>query len=335
MTRHAQDRSDDFSAGRRGGPDPARRRDRGSTGLAEHGPVDDPVVTARALFKVFGRGENAVTALDGVDVSIARARFTAIMGPSGSGKSTLMHCLAGLESATSGTIALDGQEITSMSQRRLTRLRRERIGFVFQSFNLVPSLTAGENITLPLDIARRKVERSHFDQVVEAVGLSDRLSHRPAELSGGQVQRTACARSIVGRPAVVFADEPTGNLDSRATEQVLRVLRSSVDDFDQSVVMVTHEAEAAAWADTVLFLRDGRVVAEMNDPDRDRVLEALHDLGSPGGGSIGRGRSAGASGAGGITGSTAGTAGSTAGAVPTPPGDGPAAGPAGAQGAAL
>ena len=329
MTRHAQDCSDDFSAGRRGGPDPARRRDRGSTGLAEHGPVDDPVVTARALFKVFGRGENAVTALDGVDVSIARARFTAIMGPSGSGKSTLMHCLAGLESATSGTIALDGQEITSMSQRRLTRLRRERIGFVFQSFNLVPSLTAGE------DIARRKVERSRFDQVVEAVGLSDRLSHRPAELSGGQVQRTACARSIVGRPAVVFADEPTGNLDSRATEQVLRVLRSSVDDFDQSVVMVTHEAEAAAWADTVLFLRDGRVVAEMNDPDRDWVLEALHDLGSPGGGSIGRGRSAGASGAGGITGSTAGTAGSTAGAVPTPPGDGPAAGPAGAQGSAL
>ena len=329
MTRHAQDRSDNFSAGRRGGPDPARRRDRGSTGLVEHGPVDDPVVTARALFKVFGRGENAVTALDGVDVSIARARFTAIMGPSGSGKSTLMHCLAGLESATFGTISLDGQEITSMSQRRLTRLRRERIGFVFQSFNLVPSLTAGENITLPLDIARRKVERSRFDQVVEAVGLSDRLSHRPAELSGGQVQRTACARSIVGRTAVVFADEPTGNLDSRATEQVLRVLRSSVDDFDQSVVMVTHEAEAAAWADTVLFLRDGRVVAEMNDPDRDRVLEALHDLGSPGGGSIGRGRSAGASG------STGGAAGSTGGAGPTPPGDGPAAGPAGAQGTAL
>ena len=246
MTRHAQDRSDDFSAGHRGGPDPARRRDRGSTGLAEHGPVDDPVVTARALFKVFGRGENAVTALDGVDVSIARARFTAIMGPSGSGKSTLMHCLAGLESAASGTIALDGQEITSMSQRRLTRLRRERIGFVFQSFNLVPSLTAGENITLPLDIARRKVDRDHFDRVVDAVGLRDRLSHRPAELSGGQVQRVACARALVGKPAVVFADEPTGNLDSRATEQVLKVLRSSVDDFDQSVVMVTHEAEAAA-----------------------------------------------------------------------------------------
>ena len=251
MTRHVQD-GDGLLAGYSEEAGSWRQREeerahgRGGAGLVEHGAVDDPVVTARALTRIFGRGENAVTALDRVDVSIARARFTAIMGPSGSGKSTLMHCLAGLESATSGTITLDGQEITSMSQRRLTRLRRERIGFVFQSFNLVPSLTAGENITLPLDIARRKVERSRFDQVVEAVGLSDRLSHRPAELSGGQVQRTACARSLVGRPAVVFADEPTGNLDSRATEQVLRVLRSSVDDFDQSVVMVTHEAEAAA-----------------------------------------------------------------------------------------
>ena len=280
------------------------------------------MVSARSLTKVYGRGSGAVKALDAVNVDIARARFTAIMGPSGSGKSTLMHCLAGLDSVTSGEIMLDGDMVSSMSQRRLTRLRRERIGFIFQSFNLVPTLSASENITLPLDIARKKVNRQRFDQVVDAVGLKDRLSHRPAELSGGQVQRTACARSIVGRPAVVFADEPTGNLDSRATEQVLRVLRSSVDDFDQSVVMVTHEAEAAAWADTVLFLRDGRVVAEMNDPDRDRVLEALHDLGSPGGGSIGRGRSA-------------GTAGSTAGAVPTPPGDGPAAGPAGAQGSAL
>ena len=290
--------------------------------LTPHRPVDNPVVSARSLTKVYGRGSGAVKALDAVNVDIARARFTAIMGPSGSGKSTLMHCLAGLDSVTSGEIMLDGDMVSSMSQRRLTRLRRERIGFIFQSFNLVPTLSASENITLPLDIARKKVNRQRFDQVVDAVGLKDRLSHRPAELSGGQVQRTACARSIVGRPAVVFADEPTGNLDSRATEQVLRVLRSSVDDFDQSVVMVTHEAEAAAWADTVLFLRDGRVVAEMNDPDRDRVLEALHDLGSPGGGSIGRGRSA-------------GTAGSTAGAVPTPPGDGPAAGPAGAQGAAL
>ena len=291
MTKHVRQGNGDSLPRTPGGPgSPGREEGRppggGGSGLVAHSPVEDPVVTARALSKIFGRGENAVTALDAVDVSIARARFTAIMGPSGSGKSTLMHCLAGLESATSGTITLDGQEITSMSQRRLTKLRRERIGFIFQSFNLVPSLTAGENITLPLDIARRKVDSSRFDQVVDAVGLSDRLSHRPAELSGGQVQRTACARSLVGRPAVVFADEPTGNLDSRATQQVLKVLRSSVDDFAQSIVMVTHEAEAAAWADTVLFLRDGRVVAQMDEPDQDRVLEALHDLGRSEGGAI-------------------------------------------------
>ena len=291
MTKHVRQGNGDSLPRTPGGPgSPGREEGRppggGGSGLVAHSPVEDPVVTARALSKIFGRGENAVTALDAVDVSIARARFTAIMGPSGSGKSTLMHCLAGLASATSGTITLDGQEITSMSQRRLTKLRRERIGFIFQSFNLVPSLTAGENITLPLDIARRKVDSSRFDQVVNAVGLSDRLSHRPAELSGGQVQRTACARSLVGRPAVVFADEPTGNLDSRATQQVLKVLRSSVDDFAQSIVMVTHEAEAAAWADTVLFLRDGRVVAQMDEPDQDRVLEALHDLGRSEGGAI-------------------------------------------------
>ena len=272
MTKHVRQGNGDSLPRTPGGPgSPGREEGRppggGGSGLVAHSPVEDPVVTARALSKIFGRGENAVTALDAVDVSIARARFTAIMGPSGSGKSTLMHCLAGLESATSGTITLDGQEITSMSQRRLTKLRRERIGFIFQSFNLVPSLTAGENITLPLDIARRKVDSSRFDQVVDAVGLSDRLSH-------------------LGRPAVVFADEPTGNLDSRATQQVLKVLRSSVDDFAQSIVMVTHEAEAAAWADTVLFLRDGRVVAQMDEPDQDRVLEALHDLGRSEGGSI-------------------------------------------------
>ena len=280
-----QSNEHDRGASRPDGTDPARHdedrsgdgqpRPREGSGLLTHRVVEDPVVTARALTKIYGRGENAVTALDQVDVSVARARFTAVMGPSGSGKSTLMHCLAGLESATSGSIDLDGQKITSMSQRRLTKLRRERIGFIFQSFNLVPSLTAGENITLPMDIARRKVERSRFDQVVEAVGLAD--------LSGGQVQRTACARSLVGRPAVVFADEPTGNLDSRTTEQVLAVLRSAVDDFAQSVVMVTHEADAAAWADTVLFLRDGRLVAQMDAPDRDRILAALHDLGSAGG----------------------------------------------------
>jgi len=241
--------------------------------------VEDPVITARALTKVYGRGAGAVTALDAVDVDIARGRFTAVMGPSGSGKSTLMHCLAGLDSVTSGTIVLDGDEVSSMSQRRLTRLRRERIGFIFQAFNLVPTLTAAENITLPLDIARVKVDRERFDQVVQAVGIADRLTHRPAELSGGQVQRVACARALVGRPAVVFADEPTGNLDSRSTVQVLEILRRSVDDLGQSVVMVTHEPEAAAWADTVLFLRDGHVVAELGEPDRDSVLDALRVLG--------------------------------------------------------
>ena len=212
-------------------------------------------------------------------MDIARGRCTAVMGPAGSGKSTHMHSLAGRDSVTSGTIVLDGDEVSSMSQRRLTRLRRERIGFIFQAFNLVPTLTAAENITLPLDIARVKVDRERFDQVVQAVGIADRLTHRPAELSGGQVQRVACARALVGRPAVVFADEPTGNLDSRSTVQVLEILRRSVDDLGQSVVMVTHEPEAAAWADTVLFLRDGHVVAELGEPDRDSVLDALRVLG--------------------------------------------------------
>ena len=236
------------------------------------------MVSARNLTKVYGRGSGAVTALDSVNVDIARARFTAIMGPSGSGKSTLMHCLAGLDSITSGEIMLDGDMVSSMNQRRLTRLRRERIGFIFQSFNLVPTLTAAENITLPLDIARKKVNPQRFDQVIDAVGLRERLTHRPAELSGGQVQRAACARALVGEPAVVFADEPTGNLDSVSTDQVLEILRRSVDDLGQSVVMVTHEPEAAAWADTVIFLRDGHVVAQLDEPDRDRVLDALREL---------------------------------------------------------
>lgn len=239
-----------------------------------------PVVFTEQLTKVFGTGENAVTALNHVDVGIPRARFTAIMGPSGSGKSTLMHCLAGLEKPTSGRIILDGEEISSMSQHQLTRLRRERIGFVFQSFNLVPSLTAEENITLPMDIAHRTVDRARLGRIVEAVGLTDRLRHRPAELSGGQVQRVACARALIGEPAVIFADEPTGNLDSQATEQILQVLRTSVDELGQSVVMVTHEPDAAAWADTVFFLLDGRFVAEIDHPDRRKILAFLDGLGS-------------------------------------------------------
>lgn len=249
-----------------------------SSVLTPHHPVDDPVVSARNLTKVYGRGSGAVTALDSVNVDIARARFTAIMGPSGSGKSTLMHCLAGLDSITSGEIMLDGDMVSSMSQRRLTRLRRERIGFIFQSFNLVPTLTAAENITLPLDIARKKVNPQRFDQVIDAVGLRERLSHRPAELSGGQVQRVACARALVGEPAVVFADEPTGNLDSNSGTEVLKLLRTAANEHQQTILMVTHDAHAASYADRVVFLKDGTIAGEMLKPTHDAVLNAMGQL---------------------------------------------------------
>lgn len=233
------------------------------------------VVTGRGLVRTYGRGAAGVRALDGVDVDLERGRLTAIMGPSGSGKSTLMHCLAGLDAPTAGTVVVDGETVSAMSERRLTRLRRTRIGFVFQSFNLVPTLTAEENITLPLAIARRPVDREWFDRVVDAVGLRPRLGHRPGELSGGQQQRVACARALVSRPAVVFADEPTGNLDSRAAAEVLTFLRASVDDLGQSVAMVTHDPVAASYAHRVLFLADGRVVSELLDPTPQAVLDAL------------------------------------------------------------
>ena len=236
------------------------------------------VVEARGLTKVYGEGEARVVALDSASLVVGRGEFVAIMGPSGSGKSTLLHCLAGLDTPTSGSVLIAGQDLSGMKDKQLTAVRRDRLGFIFQSFNLVPTLTAAENITLPLDIARKKVNPQRFDQVIDAVGLRERLSHRPAELSGGQVQRVACARALVGEPAVVFADEPTGNLDSVSTDQVLEILRRSVDDLGQSVVMVTHEPEAAAWADTVIFLRDGHVVAQLDEPDRDRVLDALREL---------------------------------------------------------
>jgi putative ABC transport system ATP-binding protein len=236
------------------------------------------IATARGLVKTYGRGEATVRALDGVDVDLERGRLTAIMGPSGSGKSTLMHCLAGLDSPTEGTVVVDGETVSAMSERRLTRLRRTRIGFVFQSFNLVPTLTAEENITLPLTIARRPVDREWFDRVVDAVGLRPRLGHRPAELSGGQQQRVACARALVSRPAVVFADEPTGNLDSRAAAEVLGFLRASVDDLGQSVAMVTHDPTAASYAHRVLFLADGRVVTELHEPTPQAVLDTLGAL---------------------------------------------------------
>ena len=234
-----------------------------------------PIARARGLVKTYGSGDTAVRALDGIDVDFGRGELTAIMGPSGSGKSTLMHCMAGLDRPTEGSAEVDGDDVSRMSERRLTKLRRTRLGFVFQAYNLVPTLTAGENITLPLDIAREPVDREFFDTVVDAVRLRDRLHHKPSELSGGQQQRVACARALMSRPAVVFADEPTGNLDSESSAEVLGFLRRSVDDLGQSVVMVTHEPTAAAYAHRVLFLADGRLVGELVDPTPATVLEAL------------------------------------------------------------
>ena len=217
-------------------------------------------------------------ALAGIDVHFARGELTAVMGPSGSGKSTLMHCMAGLDTATSGTVVVDGQDVGRMNQRQLTRLRRTRLGFIFQAFNLVPTLTAAENITLPLDIARRLVDRAHFDAIVAALGLAPRLHHRPSELSGGQQQRVAAARALVAKPAVIFADEPTGNLDSKSSGDLLAFLRRSVDELGQTVVMVTHDPRAAAHAHRVLFLADGRLVAELESPTQASVFEILGSL---------------------------------------------------------
>jgi len=244
--------------------------------VAENDPAE-PGVVARAvnLVKVYGSGEAAVTALDDVSLELHRGRLTAVMGPSGSGKSTLMHCMAALDRPTSGRIEIDGVEIGGMKDRALTALRRDRLGFVFQSFNLVPTLTARENITLPVDIAGAELDQDWFDTVIDTVGLRDRLSHRPSQLSGGQQQRVACARALVSRPAIVFADEPTGNLDSRSSAEILAFLRRSVDEFGQSIVMVTHDATAASYADRVLFLADGRFVDELSNPTAEAVLERM------------------------------------------------------------
>ena len=235
----------------------------------------DPAIIARGLTKTYGKGNAAVTALKSVDVTIGRGEFTAIMGPSGSGKSTLMHCLAGLDSITSGDVTLDGNTISNMSERKLTKLRREQIGFIFQSFNLIPTLTARENITLPADIAKKTVSKERFDTIVDAVGLRDRLTHRPAEMSGGQQQRVACARALVARPEIIFGDEPTGNLDSNSSQEVLDILRTAVDQDDQTVVIVTHDPKAASYADRVLFLADGKVVHELESPSADDILSTM------------------------------------------------------------
>ncbi|MGA7172976.1 MAG: ABC transporter ATP-binding protein [Candidatus Dormiibacterota bacterium] len=230
---------------------------------------------AVGLVKTYGKGGAAVNALVGVDVEFESGRFTAVMGPSGSGKSTLMHCMAGLDLATSGVAYVGEQDIAQLDDAGLTQLRRDRIGFVFQSFNLVPTLTARENITLPVDLAGAKVDRSWFDFLVDQLGIGDRLTHRPVEMSGGQQQRTACARALVSHPELIFADEPTGNLDSNAAGETLGFLRRSVRELGQSIVMVTHDPHAAAYADRVVFLADGLVVGDLSSPTADTVLEQM------------------------------------------------------------
>jgi putative ABC transport system ATP-binding protein len=231
-----------------------------------------------ALRKVYGVGDASVEALRGITLEFAAGGFTAIMGPSGSGKSTLLHCLAGLDFPTEGHVFIGDVDITQLSERQLTQLRRDKIGFVFQAYNLIPTLTAKENITLPLDIAGRNVDRAWFDEVVDTTGLRDRLTHKPAELSGGQQQRVAGARALVSRPEIVFADEPTGNLDSRSSEELLKFLRGAVTDHGQTIVMVTHDAKAASYADRAVFLGDGRVVDEMESPTAERILDRLKSL---------------------------------------------------------
>ena len=241
-----------------------------------------PIAAARVrdAVKTHGKGDGQVNALDGVSVDFATGRFTAIMGPSGSGKSTLLHCIAGLDDLTTGTIHIGDTDIATLDDRRLTELRRDRIGFIFQAFNLVPTLTAAENIALPAKLAGRKVDKAWFDNVVDTVGLGPRLEHRPSELSGGQQQRVAVARALVARPQIVFADEPTGNLDSHSGSEVLSFMRVAVREFGQTIVMVTHDPVAASYADRAVFLADGRIVADVADPTPDSVLDQMRQIGN-------------------------------------------------------
>ncbi|MBC2680955.1 ATP-binding cassette domain-containing protein [Corynebacterium sp. 4HC-13] len=252
----------------------------------ENGAMNDVSVSvnneaaARAisLSKRYGTGETEVNALDAVSVDFLQHEFTAIMGPSGSGKSTLMHCMAGLDSPTSGRAFIGSTDLTELKDKQLTQLRRDRLGFIFQSFNLVPTLTAAENITLPTDIAGKKVDKAWFNEVCERLGLTNRLSHRPSELSGGQQQRVACARALVSRPDIIFGDEPTGNLDSNSSAEVLDILRTAVDKDNQTVVIVTHDARAASYSDRVIFLADGRIVDELRDPTVDQILRTMTSI---------------------------------------------------------
>ncbi|HEX5722438.1 MAG TPA: ABC transporter ATP-binding protein [Acidimicrobiia bacterium] len=237
-----------------------------------------PAARAIEVVKVYGEGTAAVRALDGISLEIDRGRFTAIMGASGSGKSTLLHCLAGLDEVTSGRVMIGDIDLATLDDNELTRLRRDRIGFVFQAFNLVPTLTAAENIVLPLSIAGRQPDRDWLDVVISTLHLGDRLSHRPSQLSGGQQQRVAAARALITRPDLIFADEPSGNLDSRSGAQLLDFLRKAVNDFSQTIVLVTHDPSAAAQADRIVFLADGQVIDEMASPSTDRVIDRLLHL---------------------------------------------------------
>jgi putative ABC transport system ATP-binding protein len=251
---------------------------RSGAGMPRSGAGDEVAARAVDARKVYGEGATAVHALDGVTIGFARGAFTAIMGPSGSGKSTLLHCLAGLDRLTSGSIFVGDFEISAASERELTLLRRDRFGFIFQAYNLIPTLDARENILLPLDLAKRKPDPEWFERVLTMVALHDRLSHRPDELSGGQQQRVAVARALVGKPELVFADEPTGNLDSRAGAEILGFMRRAVDELGQTIVMVTHDANAASRADRVVFLVDGRLVDEILAPTPDSVIDRLRIL---------------------------------------------------------
>ncbi|WP_123959602.1 ABC transporter ATP-binding protein [Corynebacterium pseudopelargi] len=237
-----------------------------------------PAARAEGLYKIYGYGDTAVAALNGIDVTFNQGEFTAIMGPSGSGKSTLMHCMAGLDAATGGKVYLGNTELSSLKDRDMTNLRRDRLGFIFQSFNLVPTLNAAENITLPLDIAGKKVDKQWFEQITQRLGLASRLKHNPSELSGGQQQRVACARALVARPEIIFGDEPTGNLDSNSSNQVLSILRTAVDEYEQTVVIVTHDPKAASFADRVIFLADGKIVHELRSPSTEQVYSTMARL---------------------------------------------------------
>ena len=235
--------------------------------------------TATAASKIYGQGDSEVRALDGVTIAFEKGKFTAIMGPSGSGKSTLMHCVAGLDSLTSGSVAIGDTQLESLSDKELTTLRREQVGFIFQAFNLIPTLNAMENIMLPLSLGGQEGEMAWINQVIDTIGLRDRLEHRPSELSGGQQQRVAVARALASKPSVIFADEPTGNLDSKTGGEVLGFMRRAVTDLGQTIVMVTHDAIAASYADRIVFLKDGKIAGEMTEPNPEKVLDYLKHLG--------------------------------------------------------